>query len=88
MPELGRIEIPEQVDIEVEEILAEHMKRLFVNQTRMSKILCPTGELQEKVIHSIQPGDWVWIQSLRRKDGKQPRGEGPYQVLLNHCLCH
>lgn len=37
-----------------EEILAEHMRRLFFNQTRMSKILCPTGELQEKVIHSIR----------------------------------
>ena len=65
---------PEQVGIEVEDILAEHMRRLFVNQTRMSKILCSTGELQEKVIHSIQ--------SLRRKDRKQPHWEGPYQVLL------
>ena len=58
------------------------MRRLFVNQTRMSKILCPTGELQEKVIHSMQLGDWVWIQSLRRTDGKQARWEGQYQLLL------
>jgi hypothetical protein len=40
----------------------------------MSKILCYTCELQDKVIHSIQ--------SLRRIDWKQPRWEGLYQVLL------
>jgi hypothetical protein len=40
----------------------------------MSTILCTTGELQEKVIHSIQ--------SLRIIDRKQPHLEGPYQVLL------
>ena len=40
--------------------------KLFVNQTCMSKILCITGELKEKVIHSIQ--------SLWRIDVKQPVG--------------
>lgn len=79
MPELGG---PEQADIEIEHTLAENMRRLFVNHTRMSKVLCPTGELQKEVTHSIQPGDWVWIQSLRRLAWKKPHWEGPYQVLL------
>ena len=54
-------------------IVPPSFKRL-INQTCMSKIVCTTGVLQEKVIHSIQ--------SLRRIDGKQPRWEGPYQGLL------
>ena len=79
MPQLGRLE---QADIGVESSMVDHMKRLFINHTRMSKVLCPTGELQKEVAHQIQPGDWVWVQSLKRKNWKQPRWEGPYQVLL------
>ena len=79
MPELGR---PEQVDIEVEDILTEHM----VNQTRMSETLCPTGELQEKMIHSIQPGDWVWIQSLRRKELEAATVGGPIPSVPGNSL--
>ena len=39
MIQLGRLE---QADEEVESSMVEHM-RLFINQTRMSKVLCPTG---------------------------------------------
>ena len=57
MPQLGRLE---EADIELESSMVEHMRRVFINQTRMSKVLCPTGELQKEVAHKIQPGDWVW----------------------------
>lgn len=65
MPELGELD---QGHVESEDTITEHMRKLFNNHTRMSKILCPTGEQQSKVTHKVQPGDWVWVQSLKKKD--------------------
>lgn len=79
MSQLGRLE---EANVEIESSMVEHMRRWFINQTRMSKVLCPAGELQREVAHEIQPGDWVWVQSLKKKNWKQPRWEGPFQVLL------
>jgi hypothetical protein len=48
----------------------------------MSKIECPKGELQKEIMHKIGPGDWVWVQSLKKMVWKQPRWEGPSQVQV------
>lgn len=64
MSQLGRLE---EANVEIESSMVEHMRRWFINQTRMSKVLCPAGELQREVAHEIQPGDWIWIQSLKKK---------------------
>ena len=36
----------------------------------------------DKLLHPLQPGDWVVVKELRRKHWKSKRWQGPFQVLL------
>lgn len=63
-----------------ETTLAEWMTKLFENKEIVLNNQLPSDI--SPVSCRLQPGDWILIKVLQRKNWSSLRWEGPYQVLL------
>ena len=67
-------------DTGLTETIVDYMSKMM-NKSAMSTVSPPIGPAPTG--GPINPGDWVFIKILRRKNWSAPRWEGPYQVLLS-----